>query len=146
MHNILAQHETMRVFQVMASQGATFFFDRDADFVSGYTSTLRAEFIFGQVADNTGDSEEESKKLYTRLVKSVQLTIGLKHLTPSRTMISALTASVEQCVVFESAAQEQPFVHVASREARWACCSPDPTRTQEHAVEARVAMYVCTDE
>lgn len=55
----------------MATQGATFFFDRDADFASGYTSTLRSEFLFGDIADGTGGSEDASRDVYMDLVRGV---------------------------------------------------------------------------
>lgn len=53
----------------MASAGATFFFDKDADFVTGYSSTLRAELLFGDVADGVNGSKEASDALYNDLVK-----------------------------------------------------------------------------
>jgi hypothetical protein len=61
--------------QVMASHGATFFFDRDTDFVTGYTSTLRTEFVFGGVADGTAGNKAASDKLYKQFVQGSQARI-----------------------------------------------------------------------
>jgi hypothetical protein len=55
----------------MASQGATFFFDRDADFVTGYTSTIRTEFVFGAIADGTFGKLAASDKLFKDFVRGV---------------------------------------------------------------------------
>lgn len=55
--------------QVMASAGATFFFDKDTDFVTGYSPTLRAELLFGSIADSVHGSMAASDALYDDLVK-----------------------------------------------------------------------------
>lgn len=53
--------------QVLAAQGATFFFDQDADFVRGTSSTLRSEFIFGAPATATDGSLAAARDLYESL-------------------------------------------------------------------------------
>ena len=55
--------------QVMASQGGTFFFDRDADFVAGVTSAIRTEFLFGDLADGASGSIQASEQVYRDLVR-----------------------------------------------------------------------------
>ena len=55
--------------KVLAAQGATFFFDQDADFVQGTSSTLRTEFIFGLPATGTDGSFAAGRDLYEELCK-----------------------------------------------------------------------------
>ena len=55
---------------MLASEGGTFFFDSDADFLKGFTSTLRTELLFGDIADGTGGSLSASDDVYLNLVKS----------------------------------------------------------------------------
>ena len=55
--------------KVLAAQGATFFFDQDADFVRGTSSTLRTEFIFGLPATGTDGSFAAGRDLYEELCK-----------------------------------------------------------------------------
>ena len=57
----------------MATEGATFFFDMDANFLTGFTSTLRTEILFGDIADGVGGSAAESDKLYEHLVQGALL-------------------------------------------------------------------------
>lgn len=60
--------------QLLATQeGGTFFFDEDADFVTGYTSSLRSEFVFGVPATGTDGSFGAARAIYEGLCKGTML-------------------------------------------------------------------------
>lgn len=65
--------------QLLATQeGGTFFFDQDADFVTGYSSSLRSEFVFGLPATGTDGSFDAARDIYEEFCKGETL------LEPSR--------------------------------------------------------------
>eukprot|EP00892_Ulva_mutabilis_P011332 jgi/Ulvmu1/8571/UM045_0013.1 len=63
--------DPVKAAQVLAAQGATFFFDQDADFVRGTSSTLRTEFIFGLPATGTDGSYASGRDVYEELCKDM---------------------------------------------------------------------------
>ena len=69
--------------QLLATQeGGTFFFDEDADFVTGYTSSLRSEFVFGVPATGTDGSFGEARAIYEDLSKGTMLLLLLLIIVP----------------------------------------------------------------
>jgi hypothetical protein len=70
--------------QLLATQeGGTFFFDEDSDFVTGYSSSLRSEFVFGLPASGTDGSWGAAREIYEDLCKGMTIfsffleTVGL---------------------------------------------------------------------
>lgn len=62
------------VMQLLATQeGGTFFFDQDADFVTGFSSSLRSEFVFGLPATGTDGSFAAARAIYEDLCKGTAL-------------------------------------------------------------------------
>jgi hypothetical protein len=58
--------------QLLATQeGGTFFFDEDSDFVTGYSSSLRSEFVFGLPASGTDGSWGAAREIYEDLCKGI---------------------------------------------------------------------------
>lgn len=56
--------------QLLATQeGGTFFFDEDADFVTGYSSSLRSEFVFGLPATGTDGGFPAARDIYEDMCK-----------------------------------------------------------------------------
>jgi hypothetical protein len=71
--------------QLLATQeGGTFFFDKDSDFVTGYSSSLRSEFVFGLPATGTDDSWSAARDIYEDLCKGMAAvlleTVGLPYI------------------------------------------------------------------
>jgi hypothetical protein len=62
-----AKRVSYMMLQVMASNGLLFFFDKDANFTSGFASALRVELLFGNIADGTDGSLAVSDGLYLDL-------------------------------------------------------------------------------